>query len=94
LPFGYSHPQSDENGDSTKSDVSLVDEQKDHVENMGRYRASYMGVCQLPKSGAMHRRIDIKVRNHYNLEFMSEILLKPDISHCLISICNSVLYRK
>lgn len=61
LPFGYLHPNPEENGDSSESHISLVDDKKDHFENMGRYRASYMGVCQLPKPGAKHRRIDIKV---------------------------------
>ncbi len=62
LPFGYCNPKQDENGDSSESYVSLVDDQKDHHENMGRYRASYMGVCRLSKDGSKQRRIDIKVR--------------------------------
>lgn len=60
LPFGYAFPKPDDNGDSSAS-ASLIDEQKDHIENIGRYRASYMGVCLLQKPLSKHRRIDIKV---------------------------------
>lgn len=30
----------------------------------GHERASYMGICKLPDDGALHRRIDIKVRRN------------------------------